>query len=141
MKDKGKGKIMKGFLALLLCVCFIGFSETLQANEQEYREACTGGNLLGCSNLGSLEYRRGNYEAADIAFRQSCDGGYLRGCNRLGVFGRRKRQTLMKLQSFMEKLVMEKIVMDAIFLGFWKKKEATLRKLKLFSRKSAMRMR
>ena len=57
MKAKIKEKIMKGFLMLFLCVCFVGLTETSQANEQEYREACDGGNLLRCNRLGRLELK------------------------------------------------------------------------------------
>ena len=61
MKAKRKEKLMKGFLMFFVCFCFVGFSETLQANEQEYREACDGGDLSGCYQLGWLEKDRGKH--------------------------------------------------------------------------------
>ena len=75
-----KEKIMKGFLALVLCFCFIGFSETSKANEQEYREACAGGDPAGCYWLGNLEERRGHIYEAVFAYSKSCDLGDPAGC-------------------------------------------------------------
>ena len=84
MKDQIKEKIMKGFLPLVLCVCFVGFSETSKANEQRYRRACAGGDPSGCVSLGNLQDRRGDLDEAVVAFRSSCAGGDPSGCVSLG---------------------------------------------------------
>ena len=75
MKAKRKEKLMKGFLVFFVCFCFIGFSETSQASEQEYREACDGGDPTGCIRLGGVEYKRGNLDEAAVAYKKSCDLG------------------------------------------------------------------
>ena len=71
MKTKIKEKIMKGFLMLFLCVCFVGFetSETLQA-------------LVDVIILGDFEFKRGNFAIAAVFYRKSCN--LFNGCNRLG---------------------------------------------------------
>ena len=83
-KDRRGAEIIRGFLALFLCFSFLGFSETSQASEQEYREACEAGNVFGCYRLGFLEESQGNYDEAMIAFKKACDAGDPLGCFYLG---------------------------------------------------------
>ena len=55
------------------------------ASEEENREACNGGNPVGCFWLGVSEYGRDNLDEAAVAFRKACDGGYSLGCYRFGL--------------------------------------------------------
>jgi TPR repeat protein len=54
------------------------------------QQACDGGSMLGCNNLGVL-YEKGygvsrDYAQARALYRKACDGGIMYGCNNLGVF-------------------------------------------------------
>ena len=84
MKTKRKEKLVKSFLALFLCVCFIGLPETSQASEQEDTKLCDGGDLDGCNRLGDLEKQRGNLDEALGIYKESCDLGSTNGCRDLG---------------------------------------------------------
>ena len=124
MKAKRKEKLIKGFLILFLCFCFVGFTETLQANYSlvlynqgpcntnprkicidevaaPYRKACDGGDLEACNQLGHLEYARDiKSEEAKIAYQKSCDGGNPVGCNNFefleyGNIDRDERATIL----------------------------------------------
>ena len=106
-----KEKIMKGFLALFVCFCFVGLSETskadhelghcianprknlkgcrpmsliiLSSDESEflYRTFCVGGDFSACNLIGVLEHQRGNLDEAATFYGKSCDGGDLGGCD------------------------------------------------------------
>lgn len=54
----------------------------------EFQQACNGGNLSGCQDLGVL-YAQGqgvarDYVKAGKLFKQACDGGEMNGCENLG---------------------------------------------------------
>ena len=72
---------MKGFLALFLCVCFVGLPGTSQASEQEYREACEAGNLDACHGKLRWDYFLRALLEDQISYEESHEGLY--GCSLL----------------------------------------------------------
>ncbi|MCI7582086.1 tetratricopeptide repeat protein, partial [Campylobacter sp.] len=54
-----------------------------------YKKACDGGNMLGCSNLGTM-YAKGSgvekdFSKAKQLFKKACDGGDMDGCRNLDI--------------------------------------------------------
>ena len=73
---------------LLLAVVLVGLL-SCQDVERAYREACEGGDMLGCNELGVL-YGTGegvtkDLEHAAILYQRACDGGEMWGCVNLGT--------------------------------------------------------
>ena len=79
---KRKSLLLVVFLGLLAC----------QDVERVYQQACEGGEMRGCYNLGVM-YRTGTGVTQDLAravslYQEACDGGELEGCTNLGVMYR-----------------------------------------------------
>ena len=104
---------MKKFLVLLVCavVLLVGDKSGIESsfdvkkayeqgevfyNNKEYdkaaelfKKACDGGNMLGCTNLGSM-YANGDGVEEDFSkaaelLKKACDGGDMHGCRGLDV--------------------------------------------------------
>ena len=85
---------MKKVVAILVCVAVLLVGDTVldkSGIESSFgaKKACDGGEMLGCSNLGS-RYAIGNGVEKDLGkavelFKKACDGGNMRGCYNLGI--------------------------------------------------------
>ena len=85
---------MKKVVVLLVCAVVLLVGDTvLDKSDIESsfgaKKACDGGNMRGCSNLGS-RYAIGNGVEKDLGkaaelFKKACDGGEMLGCSRLGI--------------------------------------------------------
>ncbi|MCI7024230.1 MAG: hypothetical protein MR964_08450, partial [Campylobacter sp.] len=80
---------MKKFIVLLVCavVLLVGDKSGIESSFGA-KKACDGGDMLGCSNLGS-RYAIGNGVEKDLGkavelFKKACDGGNMPGCYNLG---------------------------------------------------------
>ncbi|MDY4154533.1 tetratricopeptide repeat protein, partial [Campylobacter sp.] len=80
---------MKKFIVLLVCavVLLVGDKSGIESSF-DVKKACDGGDMLGCSNLGS-RYAIGNGVEKDLGkavelFKKACDGGNMPGCYNLG---------------------------------------------------------
>ena len=56
---------------------------------ESFKKACDGGDMLGCSNLGSM-YADGKGVEKDLGkaaelFKKACNGGEMLGCRNLGI--------------------------------------------------------
>ena len=40
-----------------------------------FNQSCKGGNMVGCFNLGLIEYKKGNISKAAKLYNQACKGG------------------------------------------------------------------
>ena len=84
---------MKKFIVLLVCAVvllagYILLDRSGIESSFDAKKACDGGDMLGCSNLGS-RYAIGNGVEKDLGkavelFKKACDGGNMRGCTNLG---------------------------------------------------------
>ena len=85
---------MKKFIVLLVCavVLLVGYIVLDKSGiESSFgaKKACDSGNMLGCTNLGSM-YANGEGVEKDLGkaaqlYKKACDGGNMLGCRNLGV--------------------------------------------------------
>ena len=84
---------MKKFLVLLVCFVVLLVGDTVLdksgiESSFDAKKACDGGDMLGCSNLGSM-YAKGSGVEKDLGkavelYKKACDGGDMFGCYNLG---------------------------------------------------------
>ena len=48
-----------------------------------YEKACNGGVMMGCLNIGDLEFKAGNKVEATQLYKKACDGGEKKACEKL----------------------------------------------------------
>ena len=58
--------------------------------------------MLGCSNLGALEDKKGNIVKAQSLYKKACDGGEMLGFFNLGIL-EHKKGNVVKAQSLYKK--------------------------------------
>ena len=82
---------MKKVVVLLVCavVLLVGDKSGIELPRavELYKKACDGGNMLGCTNLGSM-YANGDGVEEDFSkaaklLKKACDGGDMNGCRSL----------------------------------------------------------
>ena len=84
---------MKKVVVLLVCAVVLLMGDKsdtqLPSAVELYKKACDGGNMLGCTNLGSM-YANGDGVEEDFSkaaklLKKACDGGDMNGCRGLDI--------------------------------------------------------
>ncbi len=75
---------------LILIISFFVFPVFGQT-ESEYKKACEGGVMLGCTYLGFLEEEQKNKGLARAAYKKACEGGDKKGCEGLKVLNQKSK--------------------------------------------------